>query len=171
MTKSAAAEPAPGAQAAAAFLAEARPADALEAMLAEQMAAVHEAAMRATERAAESAEHPQIEALYLRQAARLMHLFARQTEALDRRRKAAEDRAEVRGREARVEEKMWRQESAHAKRCGEPAPPPPPRSPCVWPAWPVRANVENGAGSGLKRRGANGRVVKGPRRNGAALPT
>ena len=152
-------------QAAAAFLAEARPADALEAMLVQQMAAVHEAAMRAMERAAESAEHPQVEALYLRQAARLMHLFVRQTAALDRRRIAAEDRAGARELEARVEQSMWRQESAHAKRCGEPAPPPPPRSPCVWPAWPVRAEGGDGSGHEAKGRHANGR-----RRNGAAPP-
>ena len=61
------------------------PRDALEAMLTAQMAAAHEAALRAMERAAECAEHPQIEALYLRQATRLLHLFVRQTEALDRR--------------------------------------------------------------------------------------
>jgi NRPS condensation-like uncharacterized protein len=43
------------------------PRDELEAMLAEQMAAVNAAAMRALERAAEcTKDHPQIEALYLR---------------------------------------------------------------------------------------------------------
>ncbi len=77
---------------AAAVLDGAAPADALEAMLAEQMAAVHAAALRALDRAAECREHPQIEALHLRQAARLMHLFVRQAEALDRRRGNAEKR-------------------------------------------------------------------------------
>jgi hypothetical protein len=61
------------------------PRDPLEAMLVAQMAAVHAAAMRALRRAAECSEHPRIEALYLRTAARLMNLFVRQTEALDRR--------------------------------------------------------------------------------------
>jgi len=61
------------------------PRDPLEAMLAAQMAAVHAAAMRALRRAAECTDHPQIEALYLRTAARLLHLFVRQSEALDRR--------------------------------------------------------------------------------------
>ena len=61
------------------------PRDPLEAMLAAQMAAVHAAAMRALRRAAECTEYPPIEALYLRTAARLLHLFVRQAEALDRR--------------------------------------------------------------------------------------
>ena len=59
--------------------------DADEAMLVAQMAAVHAAAMRALRRAAECGAHPQIEALYLRTASRLLHLFVRQSEALDRR--------------------------------------------------------------------------------------
>ena len=153
--------------AAAAFLIEARPGDALEAMLIEQMAAVHEAAQRCLARAAEvSADHPQIEALYLRQAARLLHLFQRQSDALDRRRIAAEDRAEARERSEWLEEKHWRQEKEHAKRCGEPAPPRPPQSPCVWPAWP-----ERGAGGEAQVRGAKGGGARGGRRsNGAAPP-
>ncbi len=61
------------------------PRDPLEGMLVAQMAAVHAAAMRCLGRAAECSDHPQIEALYLRTAARLMNLFVRQTEALDRR--------------------------------------------------------------------------------------
>jgi hypothetical protein len=95
------------------------PRDELEAMLAEQMAAVHAAAMRALERAAEcTKDHPQIEALYLRQAARLLHLFTRQTEALDRRRAAAGDRAERRAREAYLREKEERQEEERLYRVG-----------------------------------------------------
>ena len=90
----------------------------LEAMLAEQMAAVHAAAMRATKRAAECSEHPQIEALYLRQAARLMHLFVRQTEALDRRRTAAEERAERKAREAEFLEEAQHEEDERAFRLG-----------------------------------------------------
>jgi hypothetical protein len=61
------------------------PRDPLEGMLVAQMAAVHAAAMRCLMRAAECAEHPKIEASYLRLAARLLHLFVRQAEALDRR--------------------------------------------------------------------------------------
>ncbi|MDH3230239.1 MAG: hypothetical protein OEN55_10645 [Alphaproteobacteria bacterium] len=61
------------------------PCDPLEAMLVAQMAAGHAAAMRCLGRAAECADRPQIEALYLRLAARLMNLFVRQAEALDRR--------------------------------------------------------------------------------------
>ncbi len=61
------------------------------------------AALRAALAAAECTEHPQIEALYLRQAARLMHLFARQAEALERCRDAAEARAdEAEARAARL---------------------------------------------------------------------
>ena len=70
------------------MMAAAAPRDALEAMLAAQMAAAHGAAMRAMRRAAECTEYPRIEALYARQAARLMDLFMRQTEALERRRRA-----------------------------------------------------------------------------------
>jgi hypothetical protein len=54
-------------------------------MLVAQMAAVHAAAMRCLARAAECATDPKIEALYLREAARLLHLFQRQSETLDRR--------------------------------------------------------------------------------------
>jgi hypothetical protein len=61
------------------------PRDPLEGMLAAQMTAVHGAAMRCLARAAACGEHPQIEALYLREAARLLHLFQRQAEMLDRR--------------------------------------------------------------------------------------
>ena len=63
----------------------AAPRDALEAMLAAQMAAVHGAAMRAMRQAAKCADYPKIEALYTRQAAQLMQLYFRQTEALERR--------------------------------------------------------------------------------------
>jgi len=76
-------------------MAAAAPRDPLEAMLAAQMAACHGAAMRAMKRAAECSEYPQIEALYGRQAARLMRLFMRQMEALARRRAVAEREAEV----------------------------------------------------------------------------
>lgn len=61
------------------------PRDPLEGMLVAQMAAVHAAAMRALIRAGECTRYPQIEALYVRQAARLLNLFVRQMEALDRR--------------------------------------------------------------------------------------
>ena len=61
------------------------PRDPLEGMLIAQMAAVNAAAMRCLGRAAECGDHPQIEALYLREASRLLHLFVRQAEALDRR--------------------------------------------------------------------------------------
>ena len=74
-------------------MAAAAPRDALEAMLAAQMAAAHGAAMRAMKRAAECTDYPHIEALYARQAARLMGLYMRQTEALERRREKAEKRA------------------------------------------------------------------------------
>ena len=109
----------------AALLAALAPRDPLEAMLAAQMAAVHAAALRAMTRAAECTEHPQIEALYARQAARLMHLFVRQMEALERRRAAAEERAEQKAREAyflekeqREAEERQRKEDAHLKRWG-----------------------------------------------------
>jgi len=109
----------------AALLAALAPRDPLEAMLASQMAAVHAAALRATKRAAECADAPQIEALYMRQAARLMHLFVRQMEALERRRVAADERAEEKAREAyflekeqREEEEMRRREEEHLKRWG-----------------------------------------------------
>jgi len=61
------------------------PRDPLEGMLVAQMAAVNAAAMRCLVRAGECTEYPQIEALYLRLAARLLNLFVRQQEALDRR--------------------------------------------------------------------------------------
>ncbi|MDH3231052.1 MAG: hypothetical protein OEN55_14785 [Alphaproteobacteria bacterium] len=61
------------------------PRDPLEGMLVAQMTAVHAAAMRCLGRAAACADHPKIEALYLREAARLLHLFQRQAEMLDRR--------------------------------------------------------------------------------------
>ena len=61
------------------------PRDPLEGMLVAQMAAVNAAAMRCLRRAAECAEYPKIEALYLREAARMLHLFQRQSETLDRR--------------------------------------------------------------------------------------
>ena len=61
------------------------PRDPLEGMLVAQMAAVHAAAMRCLGRAAECGGQPQTEALYLREAARLLHLFQRQAETLDRR--------------------------------------------------------------------------------------
>ena len=54
------------------------PGDPLEAMLITQMAACHAAAMRCLGRAADCADRPQTEALYLRLAARLMNLFVRQ---------------------------------------------------------------------------------------------
>ena len=109
-------------------LATPEPRDALEAMLEEQMAAVHAAAMRALERAAAcSEEHPQIEALYLRAAARLLNLFTRQTEALDKRRATAEDRAKrearaayFREKEQRAEEERQRKEDEHLKSWGLP---------------------------------------------------
>ena len=99
----------------AALLAALAPRDALEAMLAAQMAAVHAAGLRATRRAAESTGQPQIEALYLRLAARLLHLFTRQMEALDRRRAAAEERAEGKAREAHFLEKEQREEAARQR--------------------------------------------------------
>jgi uncharacterized protein (DUF1697 family) len=82
-------------------------AEPLEATLRERMAAVHAAAIRALARAAAvSADHPEIEARYLREAARLMHLFVRQTEALDRRQRAREreDRRECARAEAGADE-------------------------------------------------------------------
>lgn len=155
--------------AAAAFLAEARPGDALEAMLVAQMAAVDEAAQRCLARAEEcSAEHPQIEALYLRQAARLLHLFQRQADALDRRRIAAEDRAETRERSEWLEAQSQREEEDRARRLGLPVPPPAPRSPCVWPAWPAPAEGADGGETGAK--GRSGRPNGSGRRNGAAAP-
>lgn len=95
------------------------PRDDIGAMLEEQMAAVHAEAMRALERAAEcTKENPQIEALYLRQAARLLHLFTRQMQALDKRRAVAEARAERRAREAYIREKEERQEEERLYRVG-----------------------------------------------------
>lgn len=80
------------------------PRDPLEGMLVAQMAAVHAAAMRCLCRAAECAEHPQIEASYLRLASRLLHLFVRQAEALDRRaRRLGPPRAEAEGAEGAEE--------------------------------------------------------------------
>ena len=111
------------------LLAALAPRDALDAMLAVQMAAVHAAALRATKRAAECAEQPQIEALYLRQAARLMHLFTRQMEALDRRRIAAEERAEEKAREAYFLEKEQREEEERAFILGRRRPARPRRRP------------------------------------------
>ncbi len=61
------------------------PCDPLEGMLVAQMTAVHAAAMRCLIRATECGADPKIEALYLREAARLLHLFQRQAEMLDRR--------------------------------------------------------------------------------------
>ena len=95
-----------------------------------------------------------------------MHLFQRQTEALDRRRIAAEDRAEDRARTERLEESSWRTEKDHAKRCGEPAPPPPPRRGPAWPDWPVRTEGREARGRDGNPRSANGR-----HRNGTAPPT
>jgi len=91
------------------WMAALKPRDAVEAMLAEQMAAVHDAGTRALKRAAECKDHPQIEALYLRQAARLMHLFVRQAETLERRRVAADERAKLEAREAYFKEKEERE--------------------------------------------------------------
>ena len=83
------------------MMAAAAPRDALEAMLAAQMAAAHGAAMRAMRRAAECTDYPQIEALYARQAARLMGLFMRQMEVLERRHaQAATAEAQAVSREA-----------------------------------------------------------------------
>ena len=145
---------------AAAFRAEARPGDKLEAMLIEQMAAVHEAAMRCLSRAAETgAEHPETEARYLREAARLLNLFQRQSDALDRRRITAEDRAEVRNRTARVEERMWRQEKEHAERWDKRPPPRPPVRGPAWPAWPAPA--EGGTDGAAKANGRGAEVAKG----------
>ena len=137
---------------AAALLAGADPADALEAMLTEQMAAVNAAATRALERAAEcSAEHPQIEALYLRQAARLMHLFVRQAEALDRRRAAAEKRGMERTREAerkaRVEASDRREEEERERRRRLFMPDPPRRR---------KRSGANGKGNGAGRAASSG---------------
>ena len=133
--------------AAAALLAGAESADVLESMLAEQMAAVHEAALRVMERAAECRENPQIEALYLRQAARLMHLFVRQAEALDRRRAAAGKRAEEQALEAervaRVEAGERREAEERAHLLGRFMPEPPRRR--------KRANGANGTGNGARR--------------------
>jgi hypothetical protein len=158
-------EPAPErAAAAAAFLAEATPGDALEAMLVEQMAAVHAAAMRCLSRAEACGEHPEIEARYLREGARLLHLFQRQSDALDRRRIAAEDRAGARERTERMEARDWRRETDRAKRTGEPAPPPPPRCGSPWPAWPERREGPDGRGRAAKARNGSGRG------NGAARP-
>jgi hypothetical protein len=53
-----------------------------------------------------------------RQAARLLHLFTRQTEALDRRRAATGDRAERGAREAYFREKEERQEEERLYRVG-----------------------------------------------------
>ena len=80
----------------------AAPRDPLEAMLAVQMAGCHEAAMRALKRAAECSDYPKIEALYARQAARLMQLFTRQMEALERRR-AQQPAAEARDAERQAQ--------------------------------------------------------------------
>jgi len=158
MTESSNVETTPERSAAAAFLIEARPGDALEAMLVAQMAAVHEAAMRCLSRAAEvAAEHPEIEARYLREAARLLNLFQRQSDALDRRRIAAEDRAEVRERTDRLEAQGWRQEQDRARRTGEPAPPRPKRPASAWPAWPARAEGGKGGAGAAEGREVNGR--------------
>jgi len=143
---------------AAALLAGAEPADALERMLAEQMAAVHEAALRATERAAECKEHPQIEALYLRQAARLMHLFVRQAEALDRRRATAEDRAVARAHEAERRARVEaadRREAEERERLRRMFMPDPPRR-------RRRANGSANASDGVDKSNGAGRAAGPP---------
>ena len=137
-----------GAEDVAELLTALAPRDVLDAMLAVQMAAVHAAALRATRRAAECTEQPQIEALYLRQAARLMHLFTRQMEALDRRRIAAEERAKQDAREAyfldkeqREEEERQQKEDEHLKR---------------WGIRPRRRSVRPGGRGNAKPRTRNG---------------
>jgi hypothetical protein len=151
---------------AAAFLAEARPGDALEAMLIEQTAAVHDAAMRCLSRAAEvAAEHPEIEARYLREAARLLNLFQRQTDALDRRRIKAEDRAATNARDARFAEKDWQEDCGRARLNGKRPPKRPERPGPAWPAWPARAEAgEDGAGT-AEGRAAKGRAAERRRLN------
>ncbi len=98
------------------MLAALAPRGALETMLASQMAAVHVAALRSLRRAADNGEHPQIEALYLRQAARLMHLFARQAEALERRRAAVEKREMEQVWEAERQARLHEAEQREAER-------------------------------------------------------
>ena len=150
--------------AAAAFLAEARPGDKLEAMLIEQMAEVHEAALRCLARAAEvAAEHPEIEARYLREGARLLNLFQRQTDALDRRRIAAEDRAGERERDERLAEKDWQRARDEAKRWGQRPPPRPKPRAAAWPAWAEAGEAGAGTANGqaAEHRAANGRRGKG----------
>ena len=96
------------------------PDDPLSAMLAVQMAAVHEAALRALRRAEESAGEPETEALYARLAGRLLHLFQRQAKTMARRRETAQleeraaeaaeaerRRAEAARRRRELEERLW----------------------------------------------------------------
>lgn len=64
----------------------AAPRDGLEGMLAAQMAAAHRAAMDITGRATAPGLPPAARAALMAQAGRMMHLFARQLETLDRRR-------------------------------------------------------------------------------------
>jgi len=85
-----------------------------------QMAAVHEAALRALRRAEESAGEPETEALYARLAGRLLHLFQRQAKTMARRRETAQlearaaeaaeaerRRAEAARRRHELEERIW----------------------------------------------------------------
>ena len=62
------------------------PRDALEGMMATQMAAVHNAAMDCLRRAQSKGQDGQVRDRSFRQATRLAALFARQSETLDRRR-------------------------------------------------------------------------------------
>lgn len=137
-------------------MAAARPGDALEAMLAAQMAAVHGAAMRALKRTAECTEYPQIEALYTRQAARLMTLHLRQAEALERRQARREAReAEVEAGEAAEAATATRPNAVNGA-----------RKPAVH-AGPPGAR-RKGALRAAEAKGEGAR--NGHRRNGAAHP-
>lgn len=111
----------------------AAPRDPLEAMLAAQMAACHGAAMRALRQAAKCADYPKIEALYARQAARLMQLYSRQTEALERRH-ARQDAAEARETDTAAAETGARPIAVRARSAKPPRSPRPPKRP------PARCN-------------------------------
>ena len=115
------------------------PRDPLEAMLAVQMAGCHAAAMRALRRAAECSDYPQIEALYARQAARLMQLFTRQLEALERRRG---QQATARARDAETRDTRH---NADAPAPSPHAPHPEPVEGCASGAPPSAQAQENGA--------------------------
>jgi len=146
------------------MLQAAAPRDPLEAMLATQMAAVHEAAMRAMKRAAECSDYPQIEALYARQAGRLMGLFMRQTEALEKRRVRAASR-EAAARQAKAPQDA-KENGRSSPRSSSKAPSPTPLPPgervtCLGPMEPSPLAGEGGVRRKQNKHNGRHPAIKG----------